>query len=75
MATPLGAADEAAHKARWSEVVGGMALHVSVQRAMCTYFVGRGEKLTSLPWTLAGHTDEAWVRRWTARLQAAGISD
>ena len=52
-----------------------MALHVSVQRAMCTYFVGRGENLTSLPWALAGHSDEAWVRRWTARLHAAGITD
>ena len=75
MATPLGAADEAAHKARWGEVVNGMALHKSVQDAMCDYFTGRGEKLPSLPWALDGHTDDAWKRRWTARLHAAGITD
>ena len=76
MATPLGAADEAAHKARWGEEVSGMRLHVSVQDAMRTYFSGRGEKVSALPWALEGHAnDEAWVRRWTARLHAAGISD
>ena len=75
MGTPLGAADAAAHKARWGEVVNGMALHKSVQDAMCDYFTGRGEKLPSLPWALDGHTDDAWKRRWTARLHAAGITD
>ena len=75
MAAPLGAADEAAHKARWGEVVGGMRLHVSVQDAMRAYFCGRGEKVPALPWALEGMNDEAWVRRWTARLHAAGIKD
>ena len=75
MATPLGDAEKAAHKARWGETVNGMSLHVSVQTAMTTYFAGRGEKITSLPWAFDGHTDEAWVRRWTARLHAAGITD
>ena len=58
-----------------AKVVGGMRLHVSVQDAMRAYFCGRGEKVPALPWALEGMNDEAWVRRWTARLHAAGIKD
>ena len=75
MATPLGAADEAAHKLRWGEVVNGITLNSAVQKGLTEYFAGRGEKVPTLPWALDGHTDDAWKRRWTARLHAAGITD
>ena len=71
----LGPADEAAHKSRWGEIVNGLSLHRTVQVALCTYFAGRGDKVASLPWTLDGHNDNDWVRRWSARLHAAGIVD
>ena len=71
----LGAVAQAALAGKFAESHGDFALHVTAREALVVYCSARGEGIPDLPWTVDASNEQAWERRWAARLGAAGVAD